>query len=139
MQMRYSMTTSLVLLGATATYACAGPTDADGSIVAPAGDAGSSAVQELVEAYCDGVRSCCQKSNFPLDPLTDCETQFKSQVNTFRFVDKGTVTVSSGPLATCLQAFRSAISTCNAAEQSDPSCQGVFAGTIAPGGSCEKL
>jgi len=94
--------------------------------------------QELVKAFCDGTRTCCQRAGYPLDPLVDCESAFQQQIDVFALVEKGTVTVNSAASQTCIEAFRLASSTCNAAEQRNPACKKIFTGTIAPEAPCEK-
>lgn len=131
--MRNLVVTSSVWFLAFGAWACGSTTNSG----KPSGSrTGAETVQELVGAFCDSVRSCCQKGGFPADPLANCESEFSRQVDIIPLVEKGTVTLNADVFDACVSSVRSAASTCNGASTS--ACVGAFQGTIPEGASCEK-
>jgi hypothetical protein len=132
--MRRLLTPSIVCLGISATWACGSTTSGSGQ---PGGKADPGAIHELVDSFCQTVRSCCQAGGFPLEPIANCESEFPAQSELLPYLDNGTVVIHAEPFATCVNSFRSAASTC-AGGQVAPACADAFGGTIPEGAACEK-
>lgn len=56
---------------------------------------GASNATDIIKAYCGALRSCCQVDGFPTEPLANCETDAKQQINLFAGLERGTVVATS--------------------------------------------
>ena len=92
--------------------------------------------QPLVDSFCKAAKTCCA-GEFPTSGLTNCEADFPSQLSTYAFVDKGTVTVDQVKLAACIAAYEEAATTCTISKVYLACTNtGIFDGTLPAGESC---
>jgi hypothetical protein len=91
------------------------------------------ALVPIANAFCAAARSCCLKDGI-LPALDNCESQY-GYGSTAQALTKGTVTVDSPGLASCLAAYQAASETCEAAPVI-AACRGLVHGTLAEGQPC---
>lgn len=89
----------------------------------------------LATAFCAAARSCCAKSGFPSSGLLNCESMYSSRLPSTPYLKKGTVTIDSVRLATCIAAYNQAATACTFVPLMT-ACSGVFVGTKGEGEAC---
>lgn len=112
-----------------------------GGARAAAGGAGGAAststlLVDLAKAFCAAARSCCLKKGLPT-ALDDCEARFPSRLWGLPYVDKGSETIDTQALASCIAGYQETASTC-AFQPLEAACKNVFVGTKNEGATCGK-
>ena len=92
----------------------------------------------LVDVFCSAARYCCGIAGEPAEALAACENQFRGTVDTLGLVEGGTVSVNQAALSECIDAYRSARTSCTLTEVL-ASCRGIFVGTVADSGECTSV
>jgi hypothetical protein len=128
--MQSSRTFCALISGAVLFVAC-------GESKRPEGDSattGSAAIDEIVNAYCATVRTCCRAAGFPPEPVANCEAEF-SQIDTFQAVLAGKTVLREPERSQCVSWIEGLASSCIVTD--DSPCRRIFDGTGAEGAPCE--
>jgi hypothetical protein len=113
-----------------------GLTFGTGGIGGMGGGTAVAMLQPLGDAACAATRSCCGRASYPTANLANCESVFPSAYgDVLSEVDRGAVVVDATALATCVAAFKTAATTCDAAPLR-AACAGVLNGTRTANQSC---
>ncbi|HEX6765595.1 MAG TPA: hypothetical protein VF103_08965, partial [Polyangiaceae bacterium] len=94
---------------------------------------GNPGIDEIVNAYCSTVRSCCGAAGFPLEPVADCEA-IVSGSEGFLSVLAGRAVFREPERTQCVAAIESLSQSC--LQPVDSLCSGIFDGTGAEGTPC---
>jgi hypothetical protein len=96
-------------------------------------DSTKDAVDELVSAFCDLVKGCCEAGGFPPELVADCEQTF--QKTQLEKVLGGTLAFREPERSRCVESWEAAVASC--VVPMDSACSRIYDGTVDEGGSCQ--
>jgi hypothetical protein len=113
--------------------ACGGSSD-DGGGAAPVPR--DQAPTQFINAVCDNIAPCCQKSGLPYDQQ-GCRATWDTIVNEQLFSFPDTTTYDAAAAGACLNLVKQAYRSCTEVPTGGP-CQQVISGKVSEGGACSN-
>ena len=114
---------------------CSDPQGSNDGEPAGSADTGNAAVDEIVNAYCGTVRSCCVAAGHPASQVADCESVF-STLSEFQAVIAGRVSFREPERSQCVAYLESLGQSCDPITDQTP-CGRLFEGVLGEGTACD--
>jgi hypothetical protein len=114
----------------------------------PSGGGSSGPVQSqnfgsvYASTFCSSIAGCCTTAGYPAD-TTSCNSTLRPTIEALTkvYVSNPKIMYDAAAAGACVEAYRIALTACTdeaLSKQLNAACDGVFRGTVAPGGACSS-